>query len=80
MAIYDHEACIRNCLWFKNEVAMVFGFTHGVSLTMLLCLVVIFVKVNVTSVLYIIALYCIHRVRYSPSRFQSTLDRPELVE
>ena len=48
---------------------MVFGFMHGVSLTMLLCLIVIYVKVSITSVLYLIALFLIYRDNYYPSRF-----------
>ena len=79
-AIYKHESCIRNCLWFKNEVAMVFGFMHGVSITMYLCLVVIFIKVNITSVMYMVSLYLVYRVQYYPSRFESTLGKPELKE
>ena len=59
---------------------MVFGFMHGVSLTMYLCLVVIFIKVNITSVMYMISLYLVYRVQYYPSRFESTLSKPELRE
>ena len=80
LLIYKYETCIRNCLWFKNEVALVFGFMHGVSLTMFLCLVVIFTKVNITSVLYMIALAFIHCVHFYPSRFKSTLSAPTYAE
>lgn len=59
---------------------MVFGFMHGVSLTMYLCLVVIFIKVNITSVMYMVSLYLVYRVQYYPSRFESTLGKPELKE
>ena len=80
LAIYEYESCIRNCLWFRNEVAMVFVFMHGVSLTMFLCLVVMFVKNNLSSILYLIAVFQIYRVEYYPSRFQSTLDKPDQVD
>jgi len=56
---------------------MVLGFMHGVSLTTFLCLVVIFTKVNITSVLYMVALAFIYGVQFYPSRFKSTLSTAE---
>ena len=58
-------------------MALVFAFTHGVSVTMFLCLVVIFSKVNITSILYMIALGLIYKVKFYPSRFKSTINNPE---
>ena len=77
MAIWEHEECIRNCLWFRSEVALVFGFMYGVSLTMFFCLIVIFTKLNITSILYMIALYFVYTVQFYPSRFMSSLDAPD---
>jgi len=71
--VYEYETCIRHCLWFKNEVALVFGFMHGVSLTMFFCLIVIFTKINITSILYMIALFFIFSVEFYPSRFKQSL-------
>jgi hypothetical protein len=66
-------------LWFRNECALVFGFMYGVSLTMFFCLVVVFTKLNITSLLYMIALYFIYTVQFYPSRFRSSLEAPDYV-
>lgn len=73
--MYAYESSIRDCLQFKNDT-MVFGFTHGVTLTIVLCIVVMFVKLNITSLIYLVALIFVYRVQYTPSRFKSTLDNP----
>ena len=79
-AVYAYEECIRHCLWFKSEVALVFAFNHGVTLTILLALVVVFVKVNITSLFYIFALSLLYGVQYYPSRFLSTMQKQRTVE
>ena len=80
MTIYEHETCIRDCLLFKNEVALVFGFMYGVSLTMFFCLIVVFTKNNITSIMYMIALFFVYKVPFYPSRFRSALDAPDYNE
>ena len=77
--IYEYESSIRNCLWFRNEVGMVFGFSHGVTLTIVLCVVVMFIKLNITSVLYLVSLFFVYRVQYTPSRFKSTMGQADYI-
>ena len=57
MAIYKYEEAIRNCLWFKTEVFHVMMFTHGITVTLGLCFIAIFIKMNITSIIYLIAFY-----------------------
>ena len=75
-AIYDFEEPIRNCFWFKAEIASVFMYNYGVTMTMLMTVAAIFVKLNVTSVLYLFVLYKIYSVNFYPSRFISRVDDP----
>ena len=41
---------------------MVFGFTHGVTMTVVLCIIVMFIKLNITSLIYLVALIFVYRV------------------
>ena len=45
-------------------------------MTMLMTVAAIFVKLNLTSVLYLIVLYQIYSVNFYPSRFISRIDDP----
>ena len=75
-AIYEFEEPIRNCFWFKTEIASVFMYNYGVTMTMLMTVAAIFTKLNLTSVLYLIVLYQIYSVKFYPSRFISRIDDP----
>ena len=51
-------------------------YNYGVTMTMLMTVAAIFVKLNLTSVLYLLVLYRIYSVSFYPSRFISKIDDP----
>ena len=46
---------------------------------MFFCLIVVFTKINITSILYMIALYFIFSVQFYPSRFRSSLEGSDYI-
>ena len=78
--IYDFEEPIRNCFWFKAEIASVFMYNYGVTVTMIITVMAIFTKLNITSVVYLVLLFNIYRVQFYPSRFISKIDDPSFKQ
>ena len=51
-------------------------YNYGVTVTMIMAVVTIFVKLNITSIVYLVVLYNIYSVQFYPSRFISKIDDP----
>ena len=79
-AVYEFEEPIRNCFWFKAEVASVCMYNYGVTATMIMTVVAIFIKLNITSVVYLAVLFNIYTVQFYPSRFISKIDDPSFKQ
>ena len=74
--VYDFEEPIRNCFWFKASVASVFMYNYGITVTMMMTVLTIFIKLNITSIVYLVVFFNIYTVQFYPSRFISKIDDP----
>ncbi len=67
-AVFDFDEPIRTGELvrqaFKN-----FIFSHGVTVTQILLVAAMLVKVNINSLVYLYYFYAIYRIQYYPSRF-----------
>lgn len=55
-------------------------YNYGVTVTVIATIATMFVKLNVTSIAYLIVLYNIYSVQFYPSRFISKIDDPSFKQ